>query len=149
MLRFLYTAKLQPILEADPFKSMLLSTDVQVETLLSAALDTLQKKVERLINDEMWRSYYKMAVQCFSEYSGTEAERILVQVTARNAQTVIHESGVWEDVIKAHPTFANAVLKTVVPKPPETALVPHAATDNAHRPSPEPTMSTVFVPCRI
>lgn len=149
MLRFLYTAKLQPILESDPFKSMLLAIYVQVETLLSAALDTLQKKVERLINVNRWRSYYKMAVQCLSEYSGTEAERTLVQVTARNAQNVIHESGVWEDIVEAHPTFANVVLETVVPKPPETALVPHAASDNAHRPSPEPTMSTVFVPYRI
>lgn len=45
---------------------------------------------------------------------------MLVEVTAQHIGGILHESGVWDEIVDVYPAFASKVLKELVPKPQPT-----------------------------
>lgn len=136
MLRFLYTAKLQEHHLKDPVKTFVVGAYFHIKNLRDVAIYRIKKGLESYIETGYWRNWRKLAVQFLTEFQGTEIEQALVQVTAFHARSVIHQPLVmWDELIAAHPSFANQVLKQAFPKPaePQPTMVKSSAFDDARR----------------
>lgn len=58
-----------------------------------------------------------IVVRILFDYPESDPEKVLVQVTAKNAEHIIHQPGVlWDEIVRAHPSFANNVLKEIFRK---------------------------------
>lgn len=117
MLKFLYTNKLQPRHDGDSLTAYGVANYFGVKGLRIETLAALKKGLKRLVDMSYWRNYRKYAMKILQEYASGELELALAEVTAEHIEEIIHNSGAWDEIVQAHPKFANQVLKVRFPKP--------------------------------
>lgn len=117
LLRFLYFNQLQQHQKADPLAAWRVADYFQAPTCRAQALAAFKAGLKQLVDTSNWRVYLKYALKILQDFDdGTEIDRALLQVAAENVKKVLHDSGVWDEIVGEHPAFAGRVLKAVVPR---------------------------------
>lgn len=137
MLQFLYTNKLTTRQDADPLATFSVAHYFQANNLRQQSLSVFEKGLQTLLDNKYWRNYRKHALLLQeTQWEGREPERVMVEVTARNCQAILHDSGTWDEIVQAYPGFADKVLRACFPKPKREYSIkrsPSGAFDDAHR----------------
>lgn len=120
MLRFLYTHQLDSRQKSDPLSTAIVADHFKVKILHAKALQELRGGLRNLIVGGSFVNFKKWALRILDEHADTEIERALVDGTASNFQTLVHNRVIpstWNDIVQKHPAFANKVLLAMFPKP--------------------------------
>lgn len=149
MLKFLYTGRLQANQERDSLNTFAVGDYFRIMSLRSAGLSVFKRNLEAHIERDFCRTLQKIYLNCLSKWPDTDIEKVLAQVAAAHARIVIHAPGMmWDEIINAHPGFANKVLKEAFPKlesqklEPQTSVSRGSAFDDTRRPNTQSTQTT-------
>lgn len=117
MLRFLYMNNFTLRQENDALGTYAVADYFMTPSLSQRALARLERSLQGLVDTAYWQSYRRQALFLLSgPYAKSKPGALLVKVTANNVRVILNDSGVWDQIAKAHPDFAGRVLKACFSK---------------------------------
>ncbi|KAI3392945.1 hypothetical protein diail_4962 [Diaporthe ilicicola] len=121
MLRYLYFHELDKHQISNPIAAFVVADYFQVEPLCAILANQLSVGLEELIRKKFWVNFKGWCKRALGKHEGTPLERKVIGILANNIDTVMHESGAWDELTNDFPDLAKKILGELIPNSPSSA----------------------------
>lgn len=123
MLKYLYLQELDHRQKKDPVATFLVADYFQVTALRTKSTEELSRGLAKFAVTKYFTNFKTWCHIVLAHHPDSDLEKTVVKVIADNIQTVMHESGAWNELNTEYPSLARKVLEVIFAKPaPVTAI---------------------------